>query len=478
MGAQLPKPIHVFVSYAREDEALKDELLKHLRSLKRSGALAIWHNRDLDAGDPLQQTEAELDRADVVLLLLSVDYIASDELHDREMMRAIGRRAAGAAKVIPIFLRPISIEDNAPFAGLTALPSNQKPIATWPSRDEAWNDVVRGLRRELGLPAAEEDEPDPSAPPRDEASAARVEIAKSRDRMIIVVVTIVAVTTIFVRTSGAPTPYLAAVTAIAVIGASGSAIRHALRSRKLAVVGAGGLAGAAVLGTSAGASAAVGETSATGGLGSIFGSLLNAATVGIAAAAAGVGIGLGVEGGAAAVKKHGMPSELVPTLNSPFDEITSLLAADAGTDADAGSDADAGTDADADADADAGTDPDAGALSMDAGSDASQSTPIHHPTGSVDLATFKKNAANAVASAQKEATATCLRPGVSCSGRISFTPEGIVGAASITCKGSDGRIDTTTARCALPIFKKHRIPPLAKPSTSPGVDIPVGPFSK
>src|SRR5687768_10736488 len=91
MGAQRPNPIHVFVSYAREDEVLKDELLKHLAPLKRSGALAVWHDRDLEAGAPLPQIEAELDRADVVLLLLSVDYIASDELHDREMMRAIGR---------------------------------------------------------------------------------------------------------------------------------------------------------------------------------------------------------------------------------------------------------------------------------------------------------------------------------------------------------------------------------------------------
>ena len=460
--------IRVFVSYAREDEALKDELLKQLAPLRRRGALAVWHDRDLNAGEPLPQIQAELDQADVVLLLLSVDYLASDELHDREMMRAIERHTAGAAKVIPIFLRPISIEDDAPFAELSGLPSGRKPVVTWPSRDEAWNDVLRGIRRALGLPSAdaEETEPDPSSPARD-ANAARVEIARSRDRMIIIVVAIAAVTTIFVRTSGAPAPYLAAVTALAVIGASGSAIRHALRSRKLAVVGAGALAGAAVIGTSAGASAAVGNTSGAGGVGSLMSSLLNAAAVSITAAAAGLGIGLGVEGAAAAVNKHVMPSETVPRLNPPFEGITSILAADGGADADA----------DAGADTDAGTDPDAGSTIADAGPDASQSGHTNSP-GSVDLATFKKNAANAMASAQKEATSLCLRPGIKCSGRVSFRPEGTVGSALITCAGLDGNIDDAVTRCALPIFKKKSIPPLAKPATSTGVNVSVGPFSK
>jgi hypothetical protein len=471
MGAQRPKPIHVFVSYAREDEALKDELLKHLAPLRRSGALSTWHDRDLTAGEPLPQIEAELERADVVVLLLSVDYLASDELHDRELMRAIGRHKDGKAKVIPILLRPITIEDDAPFAELMTLPSGRKPVTSWPSRDDAWNDVVRGIRRALGLPTAEEDDAGSSI--RDEASAARVEIAKSRDRMIIIVAAIVAVTTIFVRTSGAPTPYLAAVTALAVIGAAGSAVRHALRSRKLAVAGAGALAGVAILGATSGASAA--EGSATSGVGSLVSSLVNAASVGITAAAAGIGIGLGVEGAAAALNKPLVPSITAPSLVSPFDEITSFFAADAGVDGAASEDAgDAG-----DAGEDAGED--AGAAEEDAGSiplDASPTEPTDpDPTGSVDLATFKKNAAFAVAVAKKEATA-CLRPGVTCSGGVSFTPDGFVGSALITCSGVDGRADAGITRCVLPFFKKRRIPPLNTPSASTGVNVPVSPFSK
>jgi hypothetical protein len=190
-----------------------------------------------------------------------------------------------------------------------------------------------------------------------------------------------------------------------------------------------------------------------------------------------------VEGAAAAVNKHVMPSETVPRLNPPFEGITSILAADGGADADAdaGADTDAGTDpdagADSDAGTDAGTDPDAGSTIADAGPDASQSGHTNSP-GSVDLATFKKNAANAMASAQKEATSLCLRPGIKCSGRVSFRPEGTVGSALITCAGLDGNIDDAVTRCGLPIFKKKSIPPLAKPATSTGVNVSVGPFSK
>jgi hypothetical protein len=292
MGAEPPKPIHVFISYAHEDEPLKDELLKHLAPLRRSGAIATWHDRDLNAGEPLPQIEAELDRADLVLLLLSIDYLASDELHDREMKRALERHADGRAKVIPILLRPIAIEQDTPFASLVMLPKDRRPVAGWSSRDEAWNDVVRGIRRALGLPAAEEDEPDPASPRRDEAISARVELAKSRDRMIIIVVAIVAVTTIFVRTSGAPTPFLIAIVGLAFIGASGSVLRHALRSRKLVVAGAGALVGAVVIGASkdalagsaaAGASAGAGQAATAGGVGSVLSSLVNAAVIGVAA---------------------------------------------------------------------------------------------------------------------------------------------------------------------------------------------------
>jgi hypothetical protein len=472
MGAQRPKPIHVFISYARADETLKDELLKHLASLRRSGAIAIWHDRDLAPGEPLSRIEAEIDRADIVLLLLSADYLASDDLHDREMMRAIRRHEGGEAKVVAVLLRPITIEQDAPFADLESFPSGRKAVASWPSRDEAWSDVVRGLRRALGLPAGEDADPDSAR--SDDASAARVEIARSRDRMIIVVTAIVAVTVIFVRTSGAPTPYITAVIGLACVGAAGSVLRHARRSKKLAVLGAAAVAGAAVMGTSAGASAGAGNTGAAG-VGSLISALVNATAVGIAAAAAGVGIGLGVEGSVAAVDKHVMPPSVAPRLNPPFDGISSLLAADAGAaDEDAGgADEDAGaSDEDAGADDDAGAlDEDAGTTAVDAGLDAS--TKVHpDQAGSVDQATFNKNAANAVAAAEKEATA-CLRPGVACGGQVAFTPDGYVGSQSITCASADGKVDAAVTRCVLPIFKKRRIPPLHKPTTSAGATVKV-----
>src|SRR5688572_6254 len=97
------KPAKVFISYAHEDEAHKDKLLTHLASLRRQGVIATWHDRDIRAGREWSaEIRAQLDTADVVLLLVSADFLASDFCHEIELARALERHEAGEAHVIPI----------------------------------------------------------------------------------------------------------------------------------------------------------------------------------------------------------------------------------------------------------------------------------------------------------------------------------------------------------------------------------------
>lgn len=81
----------------------------------------------------------------MILLLVSADFLASDAC-DKETMRALERHDAGQARVIPVLLRPTDWH-SAPFARLQALPNNGKPVTLWENRDEAWTDVVKGIRR-------------------------------------------------------------------------------------------------------------------------------------------------------------------------------------------------------------------------------------------------------------------------------------------------------------------------------------------
>jgi len=143
------QPAKVFISYAREDEALRGMLEKQLTILRRHGLIATWHDRRITAGaEWAQQIAGELEAADLILLLVSADFLASDYIHDIELKRALERHNAKAARVVPVIVRPCMWQYSA-FAKLQALPRDAEPVISsrWGSLDVAFQDVAEGLVR-------------------------------------------------------------------------------------------------------------------------------------------------------------------------------------------------------------------------------------------------------------------------------------------------------------------------------------------
>src|SRR6266849_1847264 len=121
-----PTPIEIFYSYAHEDRPFCDKLEKHLSLLRRQGLITQWHDRYISPGSNLAHAiSMHLERASVILLLVSADFLASDYCYSTEMQRALERHQNKEACVIPILLRPVDWKD-APFAQLQALPTNAK----------------------------------------------------------------------------------------------------------------------------------------------------------------------------------------------------------------------------------------------------------------------------------------------------------------------------------------------------------------
>lgn len=149
-------PVTVFISYAHEDEAFLKELVKHLGLLKRQGLITSWYDRQIVPGTNWTEAiDEQLEQASIILLLISPDFLASDYCYQVEMQRALGRHQAGRTRVIPISIRPCDWK-SAPFAHLQALPTDAKAITTWRNRDEAFVDVVAGIRsaiEDLSLPS-------------------------------------------------------------------------------------------------------------------------------------------------------------------------------------------------------------------------------------------------------------------------------------------------------------------------------------
>lgn len=140
------KPVKVFYSYSHEDEALRKELEKQLAILKRENVISSWHDSEIEAGsDWDEEIRAQLDSADIILLLISADFLASDYAYEIEAREAMRRHEAGKARVIPIILRAADWT-SAPFGKLQALPRGARPVTSWLNRDEAFADIAKGIR--------------------------------------------------------------------------------------------------------------------------------------------------------------------------------------------------------------------------------------------------------------------------------------------------------------------------------------------
>ena len=155
------RPLALFYSYSHKDEDLRDELETHLAMLRRKGVIEEWHDRRIAAGDEWNaEINKHLERADIVLFLVSADFLASDYCFDVEVERAMERHEAGEARVIPVFLRDCDWE-GAPFGRLQGVPTDARSVTSWENRDEAFTDVTKAIRR-----AAEEMQEKQTAPPR------------------------------------------------------------------------------------------------------------------------------------------------------------------------------------------------------------------------------------------------------------------------------------------------------------------------
>ncbi|WP_263588685.1 toll/interleukin-1 receptor domain-containing protein [Sphingopyxis sp. GC21] len=138
--------LSLFFSYSHADEELRDQLEQQLAILKRQKVISVWHDRRILAGSEIDHSiDAQLEAADIILLLVSPAFLASDYCYDREMTRAMERHHAGGARVIPVILRPCAWHD-APFGKLMATPTDGKPVTLWPDRDQAFLEVTNAIK--------------------------------------------------------------------------------------------------------------------------------------------------------------------------------------------------------------------------------------------------------------------------------------------------------------------------------------------
>ena len=136
----------VFYSYAHEDERHLNLLQMHLKALEADRLISTWYDRNIPPGDEWDRLiNDRIHSADIILLLVSPAFMASDYIRQKEMKAALKRHEAGDAVVIPVILEKALWKRRAVFKKLQAVPKNAKPIRAWNPQRDGWFDVAEHI---------------------------------------------------------------------------------------------------------------------------------------------------------------------------------------------------------------------------------------------------------------------------------------------------------------------------------------------
>ncbi len=154
LSNKINKPmVRVFFSYSHKDEKYRDELEKHLTMLKRDGSIETWHDRKIKAGEDWNdKIKQQLETADIILLMISSDFLNSEYIWEQEL-RIVRERLEKKenVKVVPIFTRPCDITnfDMIRFQGGQEDKQSKLPHISSVSkreRDEIYTQIVEKIR--------------------------------------------------------------------------------------------------------------------------------------------------------------------------------------------------------------------------------------------------------------------------------------------------------------------------------------------
>ncbi len=141
--------VSLFYSYSHKDEYFRNKLEVHLSILKNDRLIRQWHDRKITPGQEIhREIDSHMIEADVILLLVSPDFLASPECQN-ETERALSLKQEKLVSVVPIIVKPCSWQDHSGISALLALPEDGKPISQWNDRDAAFLNTYKGIKKTI-----------------------------------------------------------------------------------------------------------------------------------------------------------------------------------------------------------------------------------------------------------------------------------------------------------------------------------------
>lgn len=132
--------------YENADREALDSLQKFLKPLARNQVLKWVDERDLSLdADPAEAREKIRASAQLIVVLISPDFLSSDELY-AQLEQALARQKNGEARLVPILVQP-ALLDHTPLQGLSVLPLGGKALSELPNRASALATIANDLER-------------------------------------------------------------------------------------------------------------------------------------------------------------------------------------------------------------------------------------------------------------------------------------------------------------------------------------------
>lgn len=136
----------VFISYSHKDESYLSSLVSHLATLRNEGKIKDWYDREIDAGSEWDaEIRDNLEKAQLILLLISPDFLSSPYCQGVEMQLALERHNANECIVVPVSIRSCDWGESE-FAKIQAVPKDAHPVSAYEDQDVAFTEIVKSIR--------------------------------------------------------------------------------------------------------------------------------------------------------------------------------------------------------------------------------------------------------------------------------------------------------------------------------------------
>ena len=149
------RPPQVFISYCHTDSKWEERLEVFLKPLERAGVVEPWVDTRIQTGERWHdEIKQALASAQVAVLLVSADFLASDFIENEELPPLLAAEQARGLVVMPVIVSPCPFAKTPSLAQFQAVNPKLKPLLqmTKVEREELWMRLTDAIEEALERP--------------------------------------------------------------------------------------------------------------------------------------------------------------------------------------------------------------------------------------------------------------------------------------------------------------------------------------